>query len=73
MTARSVLRGFVRGSGIWGLAILGIAAAADQPGPTALSAQAFDRFRSLEGTWRGESTRGWSEDVTFKPIAGPAA
>jgi hypothetical protein len=73
MTARSVLRGFVRGSGIWGLAMLGVAAAADPPGPAALPAQAFDRFRNLEGTWRGESTRGWSEDVTFKPIAGGSA
>src|SRR5262249_44177682 len=70
MAARSTLRGLVRGSGIWGLAMLGIASAADRTGSAAASAQAFEKFRSLEGTWRGESTRGWSEDVSFKSIAG---
>ena len=34
---------------------------------------AFERFRNLEGTWRGESTRGWAEDVSFKPIAAGSA
>ncbi|MGH9317545.1 MAG: hypothetical protein ACRD1P_10610 [Thermoanaerobaculia bacterium] len=34
---------------------------------------AFERFRSLQGTWRGESTRGWKEDVSFKTIAAGSA
>jgi hypothetical protein len=71
MTARSRLRTLIQGWGAW-VAMLGIAAAADPPGSGA-AAQAFERFRGLDGTWRGESTRGWSEDVTFKPIAGGSA
>jgi hypothetical protein len=70
---RLSLRGSVRGSGIWGLAMLGVAAAADQPGSVAASAQAFEKFRGLDGAWRGESTRGRSEDVSFKSIAGGSA
>jgi hypothetical protein len=31
---------------------------------------AFERFKALEGTWRGRSTRGWEEDVTYRVIAG---
>src|SRR4029077_14247260 len=34
---------------------------------------AFDRFRSLDGLWRGESTRGWEEDGSFKTIAAGSA
>lgn len=48
---------------------------ADEPAlPNAAAAQqAFDRFRALEGTWRGQSTRGWNEDVSFKTIAAGSA
>jgi hypothetical protein len=35
--------------------------------------EAFERFRSLDGVWRGESTRGWKEDVSFKTIAAGSA
>ncbi len=39
--------------------------------PTALPARAvFERFRSLEGAWKGASTKGWTDDVSFKTIAG---
>ena len=31
---------------------------------------AFERLKKLEGKWRGKSTRGWEEDVTYKAIAG---
>lgn len=31
---------------------------------------AFDRFRGLEGSWIGTSTKGWKERVTFSTIAG---
>jgi hypothetical protein len=34
---------------------------------------AYARFQGLEGAWRGESTKGWTEDVTFRPIAGGSA
>ena len=35
--------------------------------------EAFERFRSLDGVWRGESTKGWKEDVSFKTIAAGSA
>ena len=31
---------------------------------------AFERFKKLEGTWQGRSTKGWDEAVSFKTIAG---
>jgi len=44
------------------------------PAPSESGPQAaFDRFKRLEGMWRGESTKGWTEDVTFKVIAGGSA
>ena len=43
------------------------------PGKGGAARAAFERFRNLEGTWRGESTRGWAEDVFFKPIAAGSA
>ena len=33
----------------------------------------FERIRGLEGSWVGESTKGWTEEVTFRPIAGGSA
>jgi hypothetical protein len=30
---------------------------------------AFDRFKKLEGAWKGKSTKGWEEIVNFKTIA----
>jgi hypothetical protein len=54
------------------LVLAGIAS----PGMTQSVAQAeqaraaFDRFKVLEGTWRGESTRGWSEELHYRVIAG---
>ena len=41
--------------------------------PAAAAQDAFARFKRLEGVWRGESTRGWTEDVTFQVIAGGSA
>ena len=49
---------------------------ADEPAaapPESTARSAFDRFKRLEGVWRGESTKGWTEDVTFKVIAGGSA
>jgi len=31
---------------------------------------AFERLKKLEGTWKGRSTKGWVEDVSYKTIAG---
>ncbi|MFY9608266.1 MAG: hypothetical protein WAU45_06570, partial [Blastocatellia bacterium] len=31
---------------------------------------AFEHFKKLEGKWRGRSTKGWEEVLTFKTIAG---
>jgi hypothetical protein len=30
---------------------------------------AFERFRALEGSWVGKSTKGWEETITYKTIA----
>lgn len=30
----------------------------------------FERLKTLEGTWIGRSTKGWTEEVTYKVIAG---
>ncbi len=30
----------------------------------------FDRFKTLEGAWDGRSTKGWTDSVTFRTIAG---
>jgi hypothetical protein len=31
---------------------------------------AFERFEALEGAWLGKSTRGWTEQLSFRVIAG---
>ena len=57
----------------WGLLAALPAVAAAPPSPPADPAPAraaFDRFRGLEGAWVGESTRGWTEEVSFRTIAG---
>ena len=47
------------------------AIAAPPPSPSAVAA--FERFRAMEGTWEGRSTKGWRESVSFKTIAGGSA
>jgi hypothetical protein len=38
---------------------------------TGVAAQrAFDRIQALDGTWIGESTKGWTERVQYRVIAG---
>jgi hypothetical protein len=39
------------------------------PTPAAHQA-AFERFKKLEGTWIGSSTRGWKEEKSYRVIAG---
>ena len=48
------------------------AALPDRPSPAAAAA-AFERFRAMEGTWDGSSTKGWRESVSWKTIAGGSA
>ncbi len=43
------------------------------PATAELSRAAYERIKGLAGTWQGESTKGWSEDVTFRTIAGGSA
>ncbi len=50
-----------------------LASAAPPQSPAASARAAFEQFKRLEGVWRGESTKGWTEDVTFKVIAGGSA
>ena len=35
--------------------------------------RAFDRLTALEGTWRGKSTKGWTDHATIQVIAGGSA
>jgi hypothetical protein len=37
--------------------------------PPELARAAFERFKKLEGHWKGRSTKGWEETITFKTIA----
>jgi catechol 2,3-dioxygenase-like lactoylglutathione lyase family enzyme len=34
-----------------------------------LARAGFERFKKLEGSWKGRSTKGWEETITFKTIA----
>jgi len=62
----------------WFLSILltGVAPSGPQDPPAAPdaapspAAAAFERFKSLEGTWVGRSTNGWEERVVYRTIAG---
>lgn len=64
--AGSKLLGFSLGVGLSALC-------AGQTAAPGAARAAFDKFRAMEGTWRGESTKGWTEDITFKMIAGGSA
>jgi hypothetical protein len=44
-------------------------APAAPPTPDQVNA-AFERFKNLDGTWKGESTRGWTDSGTWRTIAG---
>lgn len=41
--------------------------------PSTPARAAFERFKALEGVWKGESTKGWTEDVSFRVIAAGSA
>ena len=62
------------------LAVVAVAAvllAGDAPLPPggggAEARAAFARLKGLAGTWRGESSKGWVEDLHFRVIAGGSA
>lgn len=41
--------------------------------PASPSRVAFERFKALAGEWRGKSTRGWTDAVSFQVLGGEAA
>lgn len=43
-----------------------------EPSPSEARA-AYARFQALAGTWRGQSTRGWTDETTFRTIAAGSA
>ncbi|MDQ6893588.1 MAG: RNA polymerase sigma factor [Acidobacteriota bacterium] len=49
------------------------AIAAPPPSPSSSALAAFERFRAMDGTWEGRSTKGWQESISFKTIAGRSA
>jgi hypothetical protein len=63
----------------WAAVVFALAIAAAGPaapsGPDRAQAarEAYARFQALEGVWRGASSKGWTEDVSFRSIAGGSA
>ena len=51
------------------LAINASPIAQSKPSNKAAAAEAFQRFKKLEGKWKGRSTKGWEETITYKTIA----
>ncbi|MCI0489737.1 MAG: hypothetical protein L0229_24370 [Blastocatellia bacterium] len=43
--------------------------ASNSGGTPELARAAFERFKKLEGSWKGSSTKGWERTVTFNTIA----
>lgn len=43
--------------------------AQSNPGNKAAAAEAFQKFKKLAGKWKGRSTKGWEETITYKTIA----
>jgi hypothetical protein len=55
------------------LAVPVLRPSAGSAGEASPSRAAFERFRALEGAWEGKSTRGWTETLSFRTIAGGSA
>jgi hypothetical protein len=53
--------------------LLSASVAAEPPPPPDLARAAFERFKSLEGRWRGRSTRGWEDETVYRTIAAGSA
>lgn len=41
-----------------------------KPLPREQSVKAYEQIKGLEGDWRGRSTKGWTERITYRTIAG---
>jgi hypothetical protein len=54
---------------VFAVLVAALPLAGAQAAPSDPAASAFERFQALAGTWRAESTRGWTEQVTFEVIA----
>jgi len=54
------------------LVLLSSSTSTAEPAPEAARA-AFERFKGLEGKWKGKSTKGWEEESSFRTIAGGSA
>jgi len=54
------------------LFLLGADKKADPPAtqPASAAFAAYEKFKSLEGTWEGKSSKGWKERVAYAVIAG---
>jgi hypothetical protein len=50
-------------------AVLILSAPAPVAPPAPLAAQAFERIKALEGEWRGRSSKGWEDRVSFQIVA----
>jgi hypothetical protein len=37
--------------------------------PAPAARDAFERFKQLEGSWKGRSTKGWEEEISYRTIA----
>ena len=46
-----------------------ISAAIKMSVPAEVATKFFDRFKALQGTWIGTSTKGWKEETTIRTIA----
>jgi hypothetical protein len=61
---------------LWSLLIawlIGGPAPAPRRADAAAARGAFERFKKLEGTWTGRSTKGWTEGMRFQLISGGSA
>jgi len=63
----------IRGLLVFAVLVTGSPGAAAAPPPSSSALAAFERFRAMEGTWEGRSTKGWQESISFKTIAGGSA
>src|SRR5262245_54196002 len=55
------------------LILASVTSAPPPPDAASASRAAFDRFKALEGTWDGASSKGWTDESTFKTMAAGSA
>jgi len=59
-----------RGAGQAGVGAGGAGATIAMASTGAAARQVYQRFQSLAGEWKGNSTKGWTDRATFRTIAG---